>query len=737
MVSTTRPLAPDQASLSTLDALAVGLDASAKEQLERACQLIETHYADHRLGSGESVRTHALGMAQLLTDLKLDLETRLAALLFALHEYVKDADAYLATEFSPAVSKLVESLRRLKLLRLLAPTDTTKTPDTAAQAEILRKMLLAMSDDVRVVMLRLASRTQTLRHYTDTPNDPARFAVAREALDLYAPLANRLGIWQIKWELEDLSFRFLEPELYKRIAKMLDERRLERENFIQEAMKVLASELEANGIHAEIQGRPKHIYSIYNKMRAKHLSFDQVYDIRALRVLVNDVKDCYSALGVVHHIWQPIPKEFDDYISHPKGNNYRSLHTAVHGPGGLALEVQIRTYDMHRHAELGVAAHWRYKESSQTDASYDDKIAWLRQLLSWKEEISDSAQWVQQFKQAALDDTIYVLTPQGRVLDLPKGATPVDFAYRLHSELGHRCRGAKVDGALTQLNKPLETGQRIEIVTVKQGGPSRDWLNPELGYLVSNRARSKVRQWFAAQEEAEQISQGRALLAKELQRAGQTNANVYDLAHKLGHAQTNGLFLALSRDEVSARQIQLALRGPEPVDEAAPDIQARASRAPADESRVLIVGVGKLMTQLGRCCKPVPPDEIGGFVTRGKGVSVHRVACSNFRNMITRHPERMISAEWGGAPEIKSAGREAGGVYPVGILVESQDRHGLLRDLSEILSRDKINVTSVRTHSRSGLAMMEFTVEVKDAAQLSKTLHQISECPGVVRATRA
>ncbi len=724
VVSVTHSIAQAGAEEAPLELLAEGLPDEARGQLAQAADYAKDLYGEQALGTGEPVWHHALGMALVAASLRLDIETRLAALLFAVSDYLDDASEKLAARFGAPVAELVDGLRRLKGLRLA--TGAGERPQSAkAQAEVLRKMLLAMSEDIRVVLLRLASRTQTLRYLVDRP-EAERAGLARESLDIYAPLANRIGVWHLKWELEDLSFRFLEPETYKRIAKMLDERRLEREQFIDEAVARLKAELAEAGVKAEVYGRPKHIYSIYSKMRAKRIDFAEVYDVRALRVLVDEVRDCYTALGIAHHIWQPIPKEFDDYISHPKGNNYRSLHTAVIGPGGRALEVQIRTHEMHRHAELGVAAHWRYKEKSGSDARYDDKIAWLRQLLSWRDEISDSSEWVRQFKRAALDDTIYVLTPQGRVIDLARGATPVDFAYRLHTDLGHRCRGARVNGALVPLNTELSNGQTVEIVTVKQGGPSRDWLQAEQGYLATSRARAKVRQWFTAQEEAETLAQGRALVARELQREGQTGAGLDDLAHKLGLANADALYLAAARNEVGQRQLQIALRGTTEAAPEEPAIQTRRSKASA--SRVLIVGVDKLLTQLGRCCKPAPPDAIAGFVTRGKGVSIHRVDCSNFRNMILRNPERTISAEWG-------SGADA--LYPVDIVVEAQDRQGLLRDISEVLSREKINVTAVNTQSKHGAARMAFTIEVSGVAQLQRALKLIGVIGGVERASRS
>jgi GTP pyrophosphokinase len=584
-----------------------------------------------------------------------------------------------------------------------------------------------MVEDIRVVLIRLASRTQTLRFLAKAADDVRR-PLARETLDIYAPLANRLGVWQLKWELEDLSFRFLEPDLYKRIARALDERRGERESFIAEAIATLNREIAAAGVAAEVSGRPKHIYSIYSKMQQKGLEFDELYDVRGLRVLVDTVKDCYTVLGIVHNLWTPIPREFDDYISRPKGNRYRSLHTAVTGPDGRALEVQIRTHEMHRHAELGVAAHWRYKEGKGArDDAYDDKIAWLRQVLAWRDEVVGSADWVEQSKRAALDDTVYVLTPQGRVIDLPRGATPIDFAYALHTDLGHRCRGAKVDGVMVPLDFRLDNGQRVEIVAAKTGGPSRDWLS-QPGYLASSRARNKVRQWFNAEELARTIAAGRAIVEREIAREGATSVKLDALAAQFGFAKADDLFAAVGREEIGPRALQVAVRGPEPA-AAVPEeaLVTKKSKAAPGASGILFVGVDRLMTQLARCCKPVPPDPIVGFVTRGRGISVHRRDCRSLAQLLVRHPERAIESQWGA--------REAA-VFPVDIAVQAHDRQGLLRDVSEVLSRERINVTAVNTVSRQHVATMLFTVEVENREHLARALAQIAEVKGVFSAAR-
>jgi GTP pyrophosphokinase len=705
--------------------LGADLSAEAQPQLDAALELAAELYAGKTLGTGEDVLQHGFGMALQVAALNLDLDTRLAALMYSASDFLPEPKEALTAKFGAPVAALVDNLYRLKGLRPLTEAAAQSGSEAKAQAEILRKMLLAMADDIRVVMLRLASRTQTLRWFTDQ-DTPARRDLARESLEIYAPLANRLGVWQMKWEIEDLSFRFIEPSTYKRIAKQLDEKRAERENFIETATARLKSEMEKSGIAAEVYGRPKHIYSIWNKMRAKDLDFEEVYDVRALRIIVPEVRDCYTALGIVHALWQPIHGEFDDYISHPKGNFYRSLHTAVMAQDGRSLEVQIRTPEMHHHAELGVAAHWRYKEAgapARAESAYDEKIAWLRQLLSWRDEITDSSAWVEQFKRASLDDTIYVLTPQGRVIDLPKGSTAVDFAYRLHTDIGHRCRGAKVDGHLVPLNTPLANGQRVEITAAKTGGPSRDWLAP--GFLHSPRARQKVKAWFAAQQEEEMLAQGRAFIAKELQRDGETQANLDELAHKLGFKNPEAMYLAAARGEVGPRAVLVALRGePEEV-EVEPEMLTRQSKA--GESRILVVGVDKLMTQLGSCCKPVPPDAVAGFVTRGRGVSVHRLDCANFRNMAAKNPERVIDAQWGGKQT---------GIYATDLMVEAHDRQGLLRDISDVLSKEKINVTAVKTQSKSGTARMGFTIELGSAEQLQRVLDRVGEVEGVTLVRR-
>lgn len=609
----------------------------------------------------------------------------------------------------------------------------------------------AFAQDIRVVLIRLASRLQSLRYYAAAKIDPPP-DVVRETLEIYAPLANRLGIWQLKWELEDLAFRFEDPVTYKRIAKLLDEKRIEREAYVTQAIDRLQQELADAHIQADVSGRPKHIYSIWRKMRGKELDFSELYDVRAFRVIVPDIKDCYAVLGIVHHLWQPVPKEFDDYISRPKPNGYKSLHTVVIGDDGRAFEVQIRTQEMHRFAEYGVAAHWRYKEAGargyggQFSASdkYDEKIAWLRQLLAWKDDVEDGAEksgdkaWAQLRETSLDDDHIYVLTPQARVIALPQGATPVDFAYHLHSELGHRCRGARVDGAMVPLNTPLANGQTVEIVAVKEGGPSRDWLNLQLGYMKSPRARQKVRAWFNSIEQEENISHGRALVEKTLQREGKTSVNLDNLAAKLGFKSPDELFSVVGKEEFSLRNVEHALSDappPEPAPEAPADFEKRssgASVAHGASTGVLVVGVDALLTQLARCCRPAPPDPISGFVTRGKGMSIHRTDCPTFRRMVERAPERVLQTTW----SADVLGGRGASVYPVDLMIEASDRQGLLRDISEVFAREKMNVVGVKTQSRRNAAFMQFTVEVSNSAQVQRACTLLGEVQGVVRAGR-
>ena len=718
----------DAAVAAWLDRVAQRCAPAEIEVLRRALDFVAPFYAERRLASGEAALAHALETADILAELKLDHETLTAGLLFRCLELTPGAAQQVRDQFGSTIADLAEGVVRMEALSALSSRRPAvqKPEQQAGQLEALRKMLLAMVQDVRVVLIKLADHTQELRYLVRGREARMRGEAAETTRDIFAPLANRLGVWQLKWELEDLAFRILEPEIYKRIARLLDEKRIDRERYIEGVIALLRGELAGAGIRAEVSGRPKHIFSIYKKMHRKAIDFESLHDVRAVRILVDEVTDCYAGLGLVHNLWSPIPKEFDDYIARPKSNNYRSLHTAVIGPEGKAVEIQIRTHDMHQHSELGVAAHWRYKEGSRHDRGYDEKIAWLRQILEWKDEVSDAGELGEQFKTGLFEDTVYVLTPQGKVIDLPKGSTPIDFAYHVHTELGHRCRGAKVDGVMVPLNTPLQNGQQVEILAAKQGGPSRDWLNPQLGYLKSQGARTKVRQWYHRQNYEADVAEGRALLDKELQRHGMTGLNLDKLAGEFGYTKLNDFLAGLARGEIGNKQLQDALKpesAPQPTVVPAEPLVVRKPRAAAQGS-VLVVGVDKLLTVPAKCCKPAPPDAIVGFVTRGRGVTVHRATCANVKRL---DPARRVTAEWGAA---------AGATFSVDIEVEAVDRTGLLRDISEVLSRERINVTATNSSISDLAARMRFTLEVADLRQLQRALALIREVRGVVRAVR-
>jgi GTP pyrophosphokinase len=685
--------------------------------------VIAPFYLDKALTTGEPFLDHADGIAAIVREVRDDPDLLAAAYLFGAHDVLRDPEEWLRSRFGASVAQLVNDLRILmRLSERTRPRDGVGT----GQAEALRKMLLAMVNDLRVVLLRLASRLQTLRYFVAMRRSDVT-AFARETLELFAPLANRLGVWQVKWELEDLAFGILEPEVYGRVAQWLEERREERERFIAKATIDLKQMLEEASIKGEVSGRPKHIYSIWRKMQAKQLAFDELYDVRALRVIVETEQQCYQVLSLVQARWPTVAEEFDDYIAKPKANGYQSLHTVVRDDGGKPLEIQIRTRKMHESAELGVAAHWQYKENTGArSASTRDaeRVAWLRQLLAWRQDVDRPADP----SQPPEDDRIYLLTPQGKVVELPAGATPIDFAYHVHTDLGHRCRGAKVDGAMVPLSTRLATGQTIEILAAKTGGPSRDWLNAELGFLASPRSKAKVRQWFNALELAQTIATGREILDKELQRLGKTAVKLDDVARRLGFPSVDELCAAVPKEEFNLRSIDQALGAPAPVEAPRfPMPVARPREAPAGKGQVLVVGVDSLLTNLARCCRPVPPDDIVGFVTRGKGVSIHRAQCANAHSLARKAPERVIEVAWGRAPE---------GLYPVEVFVLAQDRQGLLRDITEVLAREKMNVIGVNTVTTRGEAHMSFTVEVSDAAALRRSLAQVAEIKGVLAARR-
>ncbi len=695
------------------------MDVAGKRLIEDAAQWLQTLPDAGTTEAGARWQC-AAGMALLAADLQMDGESIAAALLL-------NAPVDQKTPVRAEVLRLVAEVAKLeKIGDLIAGTDTGRR-DGHSQIENLRQMLLAMVEDIRVVLIKLVERAYALRMSIQGTDETERVRIAREVQALFAPLANRLGIWQIKWEMEDLAYRILEPANYQRIARLLDEKRLDRERYIAQVVTKLQAELTAAAISAEVSGRPKHIVSIINKMNRKHLAFEQLYDIRAIRILVREVKDCYAVLGLIHHLWQPIAGEFDDYIAQPKSNDYRSLHTGVIGPENKALEVQIRTFDMHRHAELGMAAHWRYKEGTVSGDEINHKIAWLRQILKWKDEVADGRELAELFKNELFQDRIYVLTPQGRVIDLEAGASPVDFAYHVHSDLGHRCRGAKVDGVIVPLNTPLKNGQRVEILTAKQGAPSRDWLNPSLGYLATSRARAKVRHWFRYEHFDENVAAGREMLDRELRRSGGSDISVDKLSVKLGSAKGDEFLAAIGRGDISSHQLMAAIQSlmPQPDIISSPRRVLR-NRKPGEDRRILIEGVSDLPVTMARCCHPSPPAGIVGYATQGRGITIHRYDCANVSRLGEERKQRLLAARW-------DIDEEAGSSE---IRVQAFDRHGLLRDVSDILAKEKISVVRVNTESKGDMAIMLFQVHGTGEDHLARILERLRRLPNVVEAIR-
>lgn len=740
------------------------LDAGAvhsSAEVVRARAFAEPLLAAEALDTGENALSHADGVAAILSAIGAAPELQAAAYLVYAGDFLNKPEEVVAKAFGDSYASLVTHTRRLVQLQRAARDANKaqadkKADQRAEQTERVRKMLLAFSRDLRVVLLRLSSRLQTLRWYA-AAKQPCPPELAAESQAVFAPLANRLGIWQIKWELEDLAFRFRESDTYKALAKGLQETRVEREQRVEAARAALQADLYGQGIAAEVQGRPKHLYSIHKKMQGKGLALDRVFDLRALRVIVASVADCYAALARLHEVYTPVPGEFDDYIAKPKPNGYQSLHTVVIGADGQAMEVQIRTREMHDHAEHGVAAHWAYKEAGargyagvSAAGEFEEQVARARkavlnQLLAWER---DAVQEAQARGGPAFDDRIYVFTPQATIVELAAGATPVDFAYTVHTDLGHRCRGARIDGQMLPLNTPLQSGQTVEIIAAKEGGPSLDWLNPELGYLQSQRSRAKVRAWFNALQLAQTVAKGRELVEKLLQREGRTALKLDELAARLGFKGADALFEVVGKDEYSLRNIELLLRPPEPVVDEDELLAQRHTRSASSGARggVLVVGIDSLLTTLSRCCRPAPPDAIAGFVTRGKGVAIHRSDCSNLAEMKRRSPERVIAVAWGGGEAAAASGKGAP-VYPVDVLIEAGDRQGLLRDVLEVFAKEKMNVVAVNTQSlkpgaakpRTGggdTAWMSFTLELSDASKLTKVLRELCAISGVRSARR-
>ena len=720
--------APDQ-RLATIDDLLQKirgyLPNADLSQVRAAYEFAATAHEGQRRGTGEPYVQHPLETALLLADLQMDRASICAGLLHDVPEDTSFTLDQIQETFGPEIAKLVDGVTKLSRIQW----ETLEEQ----QAENLRKMFLAMAEDVRVVIIKLCDRLHNVRTL-EGKAPPARKRIARETLEIYAPLAHRLGIWELKWRLEDGAFYYLEPERYQELKRLLADTRETREGFIEEAIHTLTAELEKHGLRPTVTGRPKHIYSIYSKMLRTGRSFDQLYDLLAIRVLVDAIPECYAALGIVHSLWTPVPGQFDDYIAMPKGNMYQSLHTAVIGPRGRFLEVQIRTHEMHQMAEHGIAAHWRYKEGKEGpgDQAFEAKLAWLRQLMGWQQELSSAQEFVESVKMDLFQDQVYVFTPKGDIKDLPAGSTPLDFAYRIHTDVGHRCVGARVNGKLVSLDYQLKNGDIVDIVTSKSSrGPSRDWLN----LVHTAHAREKIRQWFKQQERAQNIARGKEMLDKELQRLGLgglgaiPDDKLADVAESLHQGSLELLYAALGYGGVGVQTVigRLGLRTPT-VEAPLPELPPEGAAAPRGDTTgaIQVMGVGDLLTRMATCCKPVPGDEIIGYITRGKGITVHRRDCRNVR--AEDEPERLVQVDWG---------RTGAQTYPVTIRVESYDREGLLRDVATVVSEEKLNITGAAVDvAKDGTATILATVELGSLQQLSRLLARIEKIKDVTRVSR-
>ena len=697
-----------------------------REKLRRAYEVAELAHRGQKRASGEADIQHSLAVAAILAELGAPLAVLIAGLL---HDTVEDTPLTLPQirqEFGEEVAKLVDGVTKLTQLPRVSRVDGDGR-DGSGRSELaketLRKTFLAMGDDVRVVVIKLADRLHNMRTLSHLP-EAKRKRIAQETLEIFAPLANRLGIWQMKWELEDLGFRYVYSDKYKEIAGSIAERRVDRErelkNICRDVQKILAEA----GITAEVKGRPKHLFSIYRKMERKEVPFDRVYDVRAVRIVVDSDSACYLALGVIHHHWNPVPGTFDDYIATPKDNFYQSLHTAVIYDDGKTLEVQIRTPEMNRNAEFGIAAHWRYKEGKQRDQAFEQRITWLRRLMEWRQDVDDAGDFVDAMKTDVFDDRVYAFTPRGDIIDLPAGSTPIDFAYHIHTDIGHRCRGAKVDGKLVTLDYRLKTGESVEILTAKRGGPSRDWLNPSLEMVRSQRARSKIRQWFKREDREQNIAHGRLLLDRELRRLGLEGVSFDQIAHEQGFAHVDDLLAGLGDGDIGLSKIVTTLVGR--VDHGlAPELpSAPSAPRPVSGDEVTILGVGGLLTHLARCCKPVPGDPIIGFITRGRGATIHRQDCPNALRI--KEKERFVQVSWGQPRQ----------TYPVMVQIRAYDRDGLLRDVSTLVTNEGISMSSIHVSTKDSLAVFDMEMGITDITQLSRVLNRLEALPNVLEARR-
>ncbi|MCF2911373.1 GTP diphosphokinase [Halomonas sp. Cn5-12] len=709
------------------------------ERLQEACELAEQLDREaprtHRvwLSPGSSFRM-GLEMADILADLKLDQPALEAAVLYrAVREGLLSLEA-VTKRFGDEVAKLIDGV--LQMAAISYPLAPNHGMSQHNQQENLRKMLVNMVGDVRVALIKIAERTCALRQVKDAPREKC-LQVAREVADIYAPLAHRLGIGQIKWELEDLSFRYLHEDEYKAIAKLLAEKRLDRDRYIHDVVETLKSLMEAQHIHRyDVSGRAKHIYSIWRKMKRKRIDFSQVHDVRAVRILVPEVTDCYTVLGIVHSRWHHVPNEFDDYIANPKKNGYQSLHTAVLGPENKVLEIQIRTFAMHDEAELGVCAHWRYKghDTNAKSRSYEEKIAWLRQVLEWQDEVGGFGDLREGLSSDVAPDRIYVFTPDGHVIDLPRIATPIDFAYRVHTEIGHLCRGAKVNGRIVPLTYKLKTGQQIEILTATKGGPSRDWLNPSLGYVRTSRARAKIQAWFKHQARDQNLDEGRTLFEREMRRLDVEGLDLAKLAKAVNYQNADDMYAALGAGDLRIGQVlhqAQQLFGETDDQEQLDRLLAKPRRQPskATQSDITVLGVGNLKTSMANCCRPVPGEPIVGFITQGRGVTVHRQDCPNILQLRMEEPQRIIEVEWGERAHTR---------YPVTIEIQAWDRSGLLRDVTGLLGNERVNVLAVNTltDTDEGIARLRITLEVDGLESLGRLFSRIQQLPNVTEVRR-
>ncbi|WP_343420348.1 bifunctional (p)ppGpp synthetase/guanosine-3',5'-bis(diphosphate) 3'-pyrophosphohydrolase [Candidatus Flexifilum breve] len=715
--------------LQSLIDLLPDLTPNDRALVERAYFKAETAHAGQFRKSGEPYFTHCVAVAHILAEMKLDAEAIAAALM---HDVVEDTNVTteeLRVEFGSNIAAIVEGVTKLKKLPI--KSDEKKSRNVDREMEYIRKMALAMGDDVRVVLVKLADRLHNMRTLGYMSPDKQR-VIAQETLDIFAPLANRLGIWQIKWELEDLSFRYLDSESYRQIASSIDERRADREAYLNRIIDALRKELVQYGIHNPIiSARPKHIYSIFKKMDRKGLPFDQIYDVRAVRVIVETKPECYIVLGVVHNLWRPIPNEFDDYIAAPKDNFYQSLHTAVLDSNGKTVEVQIRTKEMHEHAEYGIAAHWRYKEgtSRSHDDAFERRIAFLRRLMEFGRDTEDAASFVDTMKTEVFQDRVYAFTPKGDIVDMPKGATPVDFAYYIHTDIGHRCRGAKVHGKLVSLNYMLKTGDQVEIIVSKRGGPSLDWLNPNLGFVTTARAREKIRYWFRKQNRDKNILSGREVLEREMKRLGVLDVTPFETVAKwFGHEKLDDFLANVGAGDINGGQIAnkiLEVERREQEELERTQLKAKAPTLSLDVSNgVNIMGTGGLLVNMGRCCNPMPGDKIVGFVTRGRGVTVHRSDCVN----VAHETDRLIEVAWGR----QSAEQR----YSVPVEIIAYDREGLMRDISTMFADERVNMSTVIVNTRHNIATFHLTIELNSLQQLTRILTRLENIPSVTDARR-